>query len=150
MASTSKVAACAKHFAVHSGPEAIRHSFDAVANPKDMNETYLPAFEAAVKEAKVESVMGAYNRVNGEPACGSKTLLVDILRNKWQFEGHVTSDCWAIRDFHEHHHVTDTAPESAALALKKRLRRQLRQHLPAYVDRVSGGSGDGGGHHDRL
>lgn len=108
-----KVAACAKHFAVHSGPEAIRHSFDAVANPKDMNETYLPAFEAAVKEAKVESVMGAYNRVNGEPACGSKTLLVDILRNKWQFEGHVTSDCWAIRDFHEHHHVTDTAPESA-------------------------------------
>lgn len=113
-----KVAACAKHFAVHSGPEAIRHSFDAVANPKDMNETYLPAFEAAVKEAKVESVMGAYNRVNGEPACGSKTLLVDILRNKWQFEGHVTSDCWAIRDFHEHHHVTDTAPESAALALK--------------------------------
>lgn len=67
--------------------EAIRHSFDAVANPKDMNETYLPAFEAAVKEAKVESVMGAYNRVNGEPACGSKTLLVDILRNKWQFEG---------------------------------------------------------------
>ena len=113
-----KVAACAKHFAVHSGPEAIRHSFDAVANPKDMNETYLPAFEAAVKEAKVESVMGAYNRVNGEPACGSKTLLVDILRNMWQFEGHVTSDCWAIRDFHEHHHVTDTAPESAALALK--------------------------------
>lgn len=113
-----KVAACAKHFAVHSGPEAIRHSFDAVAGKKDMAETYLPAFEAAVKEAKVESVMGAYNRVNGEPACGSKTLLVDILRDKWQFEGHVTSDCWAIRDFHEHHHVTDTAPESAALAIK--------------------------------
>jgi len=113
-----KVAACAKHFAVHSGPEAIRHEFDAVANPKDMWETYLPAFEAAVKEANVEAFMGAYNRVNGEAACGSKTLLVDILRDKWAFEGHVTSDCWAIRDFHTRHFVTNTAPESAALALK--------------------------------
>ena len=113
-----KVAACAKHFAVHSGPEALRHEFDAQATPKDMNETYLPAFEAAVKEAGVESVMGAYNRVNGEPACGSKALLVDTLREKWGFEGHVTSDCWAIRDFHTAHFVTATAPESAALALK--------------------------------
>jgi len=83
-----------------------------------MNETYLPAFEAAVEEAHVETVMGAYNRVNGEPACGSKKLLVDTLREKWGFEGHVTSDCWAIRDFHVHHGVTSTAPESAALALK--------------------------------
>ncbi len=113
-----KAAACAKHFAVHSGPEAIRHEFDAKATPKDMYETYLPAFEAAVKEAHVEAVMGAYNRVNGEPACGSQTLLVDILRKKWGFEGHVTSDCWAIRDFHTKHFVTSTAPESAALALK--------------------------------
>ncbi len=113
-----KTAACAKHFAVHSGPEAVRHEFDAKASAKDMAETYLPAFRAAVKEAHVETVMGAYNRVNGEPACGSKTLLRDILRGEWGFEGHVTSDCWAIRDFHERHHVTDTAPESAALALK--------------------------------
>ena len=113
-----KTAACAKHFAVHSGPEAIRHEFDAIAGPKDMWETYLPAFEAAVKEAGVEAFMGAYNRVNGEAACGSKTLLVDILRNKWGFEGHVTSDCWAIRDFHTRHMVTSTAPESAALAIK--------------------------------
>ncbi len=113
-----KAAACAKHFAVHSGPEAIRHEFDARVSDKDLWETYLPAFEAAVKEGGVEAVMGAYNRVNGEPACGSKTLLRDILRGKWGFEGHVTSDCWAIRDFHENHHVTDTAPESAALALK--------------------------------
>ena len=112
-----KTAACAKHFAVHSGPEAIRHSFDATASKKDMAETYLPAFKAAVMEAHVETVMGAYNRVNGEPACGSKTLLKDILRDAWGFEGHVTSDCWAIRDFHENHHVTDTAPESAAMAL---------------------------------
>lgn len=113
-----KTAACAKHYAVHSGPEAIRHEFDAQATPKDMYETYLPAFEAAVKEGQVESVMGAYNRVNGEPACGSKTLLVDILRQRWGFEGHVVSDCWAIRDFHTRHMVTSTAPESAALALE--------------------------------
>ena len=70
-----KAAACAKHFAVHSGPEALRHEFNAVVSPKDMEETYLPAFEAAVKDGGVEAVMGAYNRVNGEPACGSKVLL---------------------------------------------------------------------------
>lgn len=113
-----KTAACAKHFAVHSGPEAIRHSFDAKASKKDMEETYLPAFKAAVEEAHVASVMGAYNRTNGEPCCGSKTLLKDILRDKWQFDGHVVSDCWAIRDFHTNHMVTDTAAQSAALALK--------------------------------
>ena len=113
-----KVAACSKHFAVHSGPEALRHEFDAVACPKDMTETYLAAFEATVKEAEVESVMGAYNRVNGEPACGSETLLKKTLREKWGFRGHVVSDCWAVRDFHENHKVTDTALESAALAIK--------------------------------
>ena len=113
-----KTAACAKHYCVHSGPEACRHEFDAVASPKDMEETYLPAFEDAVKEGHVEAVMGAYNRVNGEPACGSKTMLKDTLRGKWGFEGHVTSDCWAIADFHMYHHVTDTASESAALAIK--------------------------------
>ena len=105
-----KAAACAKHFAVHSGPESIRHEFDAVVNQKDLRETYLPAFEALVKEAKVESVMGAYNRTNGEPCCGSKTLLKDILRDEWGFDGHVVSDCWAIKDFHMNHKVTDTAP----------------------------------------
>jgi beta-glucosidase len=113
-----KVAACAKHFAVHSGPEALRHEFNAIASKKDMYETYLPAFEACVKEAKVESVMGAYNRTNGEPCSGSKTLLKDILKDKWGFQGHIVSDCWAIRDFHTKHMVTKTAPESAALALK--------------------------------
>ena len=113
-----KTAACSKHFAVHSGPEALRHEFDAKADAKDMNETYLPAFKATVQEAEVESVMGAYNRVNGEPACGSKTLLKDTLRSHWGFQGHVVSDCWAIRDFHVNHKVTATAPESAALALK--------------------------------
>jgi beta-glucosidase len=113
-----KAAACAKHFAVHSGPESERHSFDAVVGKKDLFETYLPAFEALVKEAEVEGVMGAYNRVNGEPCCGSQTLLKDILRGAWGFEGYVVSDCWAIRDFHTRHMVTSTAPESAAMALR--------------------------------
>ena len=113
-----KAAACAKHFAVHSGPEGERHSFNAIASQKDMRETYLPAFKELVQEAGVESVMGAYNRTNGEPCCGSKTLLIDILRDEWGFKGHVTSDCWAIKDFHEGHMVTKTAPESVAMALK--------------------------------
>lgn len=113
-----KAAGCAKHFAVHSGPEALRHKFDAKASKKDMRETYLPAFEKLVKRAKVEAVMGAYNRTNGEPCCGSKTLMEDILRGEWNFEGHYVSDCWAIRDFHTNHMVTDTAEESAAMALK--------------------------------
>jgi len=113
-----KAAACAKHFAVHSGPEGVRHSFNAVVSKKDLHETYLPAFRAAVTEAKVEAVMGAYNRTNDEPCCGSKLLLKDILRGAWHFDGHVTSDCWAIQDFHLHHHVTSTAPESVALAVR--------------------------------
>ena len=113
-----KIAACAKHFAVHSGPEGIRHESNAVTTKKDLYETYLPAFEACVKEADVEAVMGAYNRTNGEPCCGSKTLLKDILRGKWNFKGHVVSDCWAIADFHLNHKVTSTATESAALAIK--------------------------------
>jgi len=113
-----KAAACAKHFAVHSGPEALRHKFDAKVTKKDMWETYLPAFEKLVEEAGVEAVMGAYNRTNGEPCCGSVTLIRDILRGKWKFEGHFVSDCWAIRDFHTQHMVTDTAEESAAMALK--------------------------------
>lgn len=112
-----KAAACAKHYAVHSGPEAVRHEFNATATAKDMEETYLPAFEALVKEAHVEAVMGAYNRTNGEPCCGSKTLMKDILRDRWKFEGHYVSDCWAILDFHEHHMVTSTPAESAAMAL---------------------------------
>ncbi|MCR5329153.1 MAG: glycoside hydrolase family 3 C-terminal domain-containing protein [Saccharofermentans sp.] len=113
-----KTAACAKHFVVHSGPEALRHQFNATCSDKDLNETYLPAFEACVRDAKVESVMGAYNRTNGEPCCGH-SYLQDIIRDKWEFEGHIVSDCWAIRDFHEHHKVTKTSEESAALALNK-------------------------------
>ena len=114
-----KTAACAKHFAVHSGPEADRHHFDAVVSKKDMRETYLPAFEACVKEANVESVMGAYNRTNGEPCCAHTELMVDILRDEWDFKGHYVSDCWAIKDFHENHMVTKNSRESAALAIEK-------------------------------
>jgi beta-glucosidase len=112
-----KSAACAKHFAVHSGPEDVRHSFNAVVTEQDMNETYLPAFEACVTEGKVETVMGAYNRTNNEPCCGSQYLLKDVLRGKWKFDGHVVSDCWAIKDFHLHHYVTNSAVESVALAV---------------------------------
>lgn len=113
-----KAAACAKHFAVHSGPEDLRHSFNAVASKQDMYETYLPAFKACVQEAKVEAVMGAYNRTNEEPCCGSKTLLQDILREEWGFKGHVVSDCWAIRDFHTGHGVTAGPVESVAMAVQ--------------------------------
>lgn len=112
-----KAAACAKHFAVHSGPELERHEFDARVGEKDLRETYLPAFRELVTEAGVAGVMGAYNRVNGEPCCGSKTLLRKILRGEWGFTGYITSDCWAIKDFHEGHGVTKNAPESCALAL---------------------------------
>ena len=111
-----KAAACAKHFAVHSGPEAIRHEFDAIATPKDMEETYLPAFEALTREADVEGFMGAYNRTNGEPCCGSPSLQ-KILRGDWGFQGYFVSDCWAIKDFHTGHMVTDGPVESVALAV---------------------------------
>ena len=111
-----KAAACAKHFAVHSGPESLRHSFNATASEKDMAETYLPAFKALV-DANVEAVMGAYNRTNDEPCCASDALMKKTLREKWGFEGHFVSDCWAIRDFHEHHKVTSSPEESVALAL---------------------------------
>ena len=114
-----KVAACAKHFAVHSGPEADRHHFDAHATKKDLRETYLPAFEACVKEGNVEAVMGAYNRFEGEPCCANTVLMQDILRGEWGFEGHYVSDCWAIKDFHENHMVTKNPRESVALALNK-------------------------------
>ena len=112
-----KAAACAKHFAVHSGPESVRHEFNAEVSEQDLRETYLPAFKACVQEGKVEAVMGAYNRTNGAPCCGNSYLLQDILRKEWGFEGHVTSDCWAIKDFHEGHLVTSTPVESVSMAM---------------------------------
>ena len=111
-----KLHACAKHFAVHSGPESLRHSFDAVVSQRDLWETYLPAFKALVTEADVQEVMGAYNRYEGVPCCGSDLLLMDILRNRWNYQGLVVSDCGAITDFFKpgaHGTHTDAASASA-------------------------------------
>ncbi len=113
-----RAAACAKHFAVHSGPEKYRHSFNVRVSRHDLYASYLPAFKKLVTEAKVEAVMGAYNRVLDEPCCASPLLLQDILRGEWGFAGHVTSDCWALSDLHGAHHVTSGPVETAALALK--------------------------------
>jgi beta-glucosidase len=113
-----KVVATAKHYAVHSGPEADRHHFDVHPSERDLHETYLPAFRALVQEAKVESVMGAYNRVNGESASGSPRLLGDILRKDWGFDGYVVSDCGAIDDIYRNHHIVDTAEGAAAIGVK--------------------------------
>ncbi len=111
-----RAAACAKHMAAHSGPEETRHGFNAKVSLKDLGETYLPAFERLVKEAKVEGVMGAYNAVNGEPSCASPYLMGKL--RDWGFDGYFVSDCWAIRDFHEAHHITSEPKESASLAIK--------------------------------
>ena len=113
-----KSAACAKHYAVHSGPEELRHSFDAVPTKKDLYETYLPAFEALVREGNVEGVMGAYNAVLGDPACASEFLMKDLLREQWGFDGYVVSDCGALGDIMKGHKKVKTLPEAAALALK--------------------------------
>lgn len=134
-----KTAACAKHFAVHSGPEGERHTFDAKVSKQDLYETYLPAFRACVEEGHVEAVMGAYNRVNGEPCCGSRTLLKEILRGEWGFEGHVVSDCWAIQDFHENHKVTKSPEKSAAMALENGCDLNCGCTFPYLRNAVRGG-----------
>ncbi|MFP4090377.1 MAG: glycoside hydrolase family 3 C-terminal domain-containing protein [Cyclobacteriaceae bacterium] len=116
-----KTAACAKHFVVHSGPEKLRHEFNAVASLKDMRETYFPAFKALVTEADVESVMCAYNATNGEPCCSSNFLLQEVLREEWKFDGHILSDCWALVDLYAEngHQVVESPEEAAALAVKR-------------------------------
>jgi len=113
-----KVDATAKHYAVHSGPEKERHGFNAEVSPRDLHESYLRAFRACVREAGVACIMGAYNRTNGEPCCASPSLLQQILRERWGFDGYVVSDCGAICDIHQHHRVVDSAEAAAALALK--------------------------------
>jgi beta-glucosidase len=113
-----KVAATPKHYAVHSGPEHARHHFDAIASEEDMRRTYLPAFKACVQEGKAESVMGAYNRTNGEPCCASPTLLEKILRQEWGFQGYVVSDCGAVSDIYRGHQVAADAAEASALAVR--------------------------------
>jgi len=135
-----KTAACAKHFAVHSGPERLRHEFDAKATPKDLFETYLPAFKALV-DADVEAVMCAYNRTNGEPCCANNTLLNDILRQEWKFDGHIVSDCWAIVDFYapNGHGTVDNVVEASALALKSGVQLNCGDEYPSLVDAVKQG-----------
>ena len=115
-----KTSACAKHFAVHSGPEGLRHEFNAVVTDKDLYETYLPAFKALV-DAGVESVMCAYNRTDDEPCCGSNRLLTKILRNDWGFRGHVVSDCGALANIHGDHHFTQTEEQTVSLAIKNQV-----------------------------
>ncbi len=112
-----KAAGMGKHFAVHNGPEGLRHEFNAVVSKKDLWETYLPAFEALVKEAKVEGIMGAYNRTNNRPCCAHPYLMQEVLRKQWGFKGYYVSDCWALVDFYEGHNLVKTPAEAAALAL---------------------------------
>jgi len=140
-----KLVATPKHYAVHSGPEPDRHHFDAQADERDMRDTYLPAFEACVKEGGAVSVMGAYNRTNGEPCCASPTLLDRILRKEWGFggpsglEAYVVSDCGAIRDIHAHHKVVETAAEAAALAVNAGCDLNCGAAYPALLDAVEQG-----------
>ncbi len=135
-----KAAAGAKHFAVHSGPERLRHEFDAVSSMKDMYETYLPAFEATVN-AGVETVMCAYNSTNGDPACANNYLLQEVLRKKWNFQGHIFSDCWALVDLfsEEGHHVVSNEKEAAALALESGVNLNCGSTYPALTDAVQEG-----------
>src|ERR1051325_8801553 len=113
-----KTVSTVKHFAVHSGPEPERHTFDAVVSERDLRESYLPHFEAGISEGKAYSLMCAYNRVDGKAACGSDMLLKNILRGEWQFPGYVVSDCGAIDDMYLRHKVVQTAAEAAALGVR--------------------------------
>jgi beta-glucosidase len=112
-----KVISTPKHYAVHSGPEPIRHTFDAVTDYRDFADTYTPAFKACITEGNAYSIMGAYQRYLGKPCCASDLLLRDVLRGKWGFQGYVTSDCGAITDIYAHHKVVKTAAEAAAMAV---------------------------------
>lgn len=128
-----KAAACSKHFAVHSGPEKTRHSFDAKTSLHDLYETYLPAFEKTVKSG-VAGVMGAYNRTNGEPCCAHSYLLNEVLRKNWGFDGYVVSDCGALADIYKDHHFTETKAEAAAVALKSTCDLNCGQTYGALID----------------
>ncbi|PTN55727.1 glycoside hydrolase family 3 protein [Stenotrophomonas panacihumi] len=134
-----KVDATAKHFAVHSGPEHNRHEFDVHPDPRDLHETYLPAFQALVQEAHVDAVMGAYNRVNGESASASQLLLQDTLRRDWGFKGYVVSDCDSIEDIYKHHKIVGTAEEAAALGVKRGLELNCGRTYGALANAVKQG-----------
>jgi beta-glucosidase len=134
-----KLVATPKHFAVHSGPESLRHTFNACVDEKTLRDFYLFAFEATVKEANAASVMGAYNRTNGEPCCASPTLLQKILRDEWGFDGYVVSDCEAIRDIFENHRLVETAAEAAALAVNNGCELNCGRVYAALLDAVAQG-----------
>jgi beta-glucosidase len=134
-----KLVATAKHYAVHSGPESERHHFDVHPSEIDLHETYLPAFRALVQEGRVDSVMGAYNRVNGESASASPRLLQDILRKDWGFNGYVVSDCDAIDDIYTQHKIVATAAEASALAVKSGLDLDCGTTYKALTDAVHQG-----------
>ncbi len=132
-----KAAACAKHFAVHSGPEKTRHEFNAIPSEEDFRQTYLPAFKSLV-DANVEAVMCAYNRLYDEPCCGSPSLLNDILRKEWGFRGHIVTDCWALDDIWLRHKVVETREEAAAMAAKAGVNLNcgyIYQYLPQAIEK---------------
>ncbi len=134
-----KVVATSKHYAVHSGPEPLRHEFDAVTSERDFRDTYLPAFKKTVEEGKVYSVMCAYNRYMGEPCCGSGWLQEELLRGELGFDGYIVSDCGAIRDFHSGHDVVGTREEAAALGVLSGTDLNCGNVYPALVEAVSKG-----------
>ena len=137
-----KVGAMAKHFAVHSGPEKLRHTFDAKVTNYDLWNTYLPAFEALVVEADVEGIMGAYNRTNGEACCAHEYLMQDVLKDKWGFDGYFVSDCWAIRDFYEGHKISTDIKSAAAMALNAGCNLNCGDTYPALVEAINAGLTD--------
>jgi beta-glucosidase len=134
-----KTVATVKHFAVHSGPEPERHTFDAVVSERDLRESYLPHFETGIREAGAYSLMCAYNRVDGKAACGSDMLIRDILRGEWAFPGYIVSDCGAIDDMYLRHKVAQTAAEAAALGVKTGTDLDCGRVYPNLVDAVKQG-----------
>jgi len=132
----------AKHYAVHSGPEKLRHTFDAKVTRHDLWNTYLPAFEALVTEANVEGVMGAYNRTNGEACCAHSYLMDEVLRDKWGFDGYYVSDCWAIQDFYEGHLISPDAKSAAAKALNAGCNLNCGSTYPSLIESVKSGLTD--------
>src|SRR5947199_81034 len=146
-----KTIATVKHFAVHSGPEPLRHQFDAVVSERDLRESYLPHFEAGIREAGAYSLMCAYNRVFGAPACGSDLLLKTILRGEWHFPGYVVSDCGAIDDIYQRHRVAPTAAAAARPRNDRGHRAERRPvaHAARQLQRNPGGSGDPAAGHPR-
>jgi beta-glucosidase len=134
-----KTVSTVKHYAVHSGPEPDRHTFDAVVSERDLRESYLPHFEAGIREGGAYSLMCAYNAVYGRPACGSDLLLEDILRGEWKFPGYVVSDCGAINDMYSQHHFVPTAAEASATAVKSGTDLECGQVYSSLVEAVRGG-----------